>query len=228
MATTVGRYAVVTTHNRPAELATCVAAVGPQVDTIIVVDNASDPPARETLLVPGAPMTRYGVVVLDYPDWPPNLSAMWNVGLDAAAEYARAATHGAWDVAVLNDDAVVPDGWYEACSAAMRAGPAVVGCSGPVAAPLLKTEPDRELHTRMCPWAFVTRGEAGLRTDETIRFWWFDTDWDFRARQAGGVVLIPGYPTQNTLANSTTVGELAGQAGRDGETFAAKWGQRPW
>jgi hypothetical protein len=80
----------------------------------------------------------------------------------------------------------------------------------------------------MCPWAFVVRGELGLRADEKMRWWWGDTDFEWQAIQAGGVLMLPGYTALNTLANSTTHGVLAEQAGRDGETFALKWGGRPW
>ena len=225
------RYAVITTHNRPAELARCVIALAGQVDTVIVVDNASEPPAVDAWLQGQQPMLTCEIVFTDHPDSPPNLSRMWNIGLDVAAGHAQMAGHDTWDVAVLNDDAVVPAGWYEACTAAMRDSPAVVGCSDPygsISAPLLRTEPDNHLMTRECPWAFVVRGESGLRSDETLRWWYFDTDLMWRARRAGGTVMIPGYLTQNTLANSTTVGELAEQAGRDRDRFAEIWGHVPW
>jgi hypothetical protein len=80
----------------------------------------------------------------------------------------------------------------------------------------------------MCPWAFILRGEVGLRADEKFGWWWGDTDLDWQACAAGGVLLLPGPVPANTLANSTTVGALAEQAGRDGQYFTAKWGRRPW
>lgn len=228
-AVTVGRYAVIPTHNRRTQLAACLAALSWQVDTFVVVDNASSPPVEDFGLVLADPAAR--LVILRDEEQPPNLSRLWNVGLDHVSELAAAAGHERWDVAVLNDDAVVPSGWFDAVSSAMRAGPAVVGCSDPYGTlrmPLLKTAPDRDLMTRMCPWAFITRGEAGLRSDETMRWWWFDSDWDVRARAAGGVLLIPGYQTRNTCANSTTAGVLAEQAGKDRTRFAEVWGSCPW
>ncbi len=40
-----GTAAVILTHNRPELLAACVGAIRGQVDTVLVVDNASAPPA---------------------------------------------------------------------------------------------------------------------------------------------------------------------------------------
>jgi hypothetical protein len=219
--TASGRYAIIPTRNRPTELAALVTELHAQNVHPVIVDNGSDPPAS-----PPAACT----VIVDY-EQPPNLARLWNVGLDHVAALAAEAGQTVWDVAVLNDDAEVSSGWFTACATAMRAGPAVVACSGPhgpVSAPILKTAPDRDVMTRMCPHAFVTRGEAGLRADESMRWWFFDTDLDHRARLSGGVLIIPGYPTVNRCANSSTVGVLAEQAGRDRETFAAKHGAAPW
>ena len=225
--TVPGRYAIIPTHDRRTELATCIAALSQQIDTLVVIDNASDPPVDSfALLAPAAEL-----VILRDGEQPPNLSRLWNVGLDYVAKLAEAAGRQVWDVAILNDDAVVPPNWFTACATAMRAGTAVVACSGPhgpVQSPILKTKPDADVWTRMCPHAFVTRGEVGLRSDETMRWWWFDADWDRRARLSGGVQLITGYPTTNTCANSSTVGVLAEQAGRDRARFAELWGSCPW
>jgi hypothetical protein len=75
----------------------------------------------------------------------------------------------------------------------------------------------------MTPHAFVIRGEVGLRADESMRWWYFDTDLDQQARLAGGVLSVPGPRVANSLANSTTVGPLAEQAQKDQHTFMAKW-----
>ncbi len=221
------RYAVITTHNRPAELARCVEAIGPQVDLIIIIDNASDPPAI-------SPISDYHhlCIIVD-PEQPPNLSRLWNVGLNEAQRLAELLDDvKTWDVCILNDDAVVPSGWAQAICQAMDEHKVILGASeghfNYLHTPLVRHDPDGNIVLRECPWAFIVRGESGLRSDETLRWWWFDTDFMWRARAEGGTVVIPGYPTQNTLANSSTVGALAEQAGRDGETFVSKWGHRPW
>lgn len=222
---TPGRYAIIPTHNRPDDLTALVAELHAQHATVVVVDNACDPPA-DTYLNPDPRL-----VILRDGEQPPNLSRLWNVGLDQAAKLAADTGHKVWDVAVLNDDTVLPAGWFDACATALRSGPAVVACSAPhgtIPTPILKTAPDRDVMTRMCPHAFVTRGEAGMRANESMRWWWFDSDWDFRARASGGVQIIAGYPTVNSRANSSTVGALAEQAGHDRATFAAIWGYNPW
>lgn len=221
-----GRYAIIPTRNRPAELAALVGELHRQGATVVVVDNASDPPAS-----PPVNGEQVCTVIVDS-EQPPNLSRLWNVGLDTVTELAAESGYEQWDVAVLNDDTILPAGWYDACAAALRAGPAAVACSAPhgtIPAPLLKTTPDRDVMTRMCPHAFVTRGEVGMRSDESMRWWWFDSDWDFRARlHFGGVQIITGFLTANTCANSSTVGVLAEQAGRDRARFAQIWGYNPW
>jgi hypothetical protein len=224
--TSSGRYAIIPTHNRAAQLATCMAGLDAAVDVFVVVDNASCPPVDTYGL---EPVSR--LVILRDEEQPPNLARLWNVGLDHVAALADMAGQQIWDVAILNDDAVVPKGWFNACATAMRASPAVVACSGPhrpLSAPILKTAPDWDVWTRMCPHAFVTRGEVGLRADESMRWWFFDSDWDVRARLAGGVQLIAGYPTLNTGANSSTVGVLAEQAARDRARLAELWPGCPW
>lgn len=156
---------------------------------------------------------------------------MWNRGFELIETTAQVFRSEKWDVAVFNDDTVIPDGWFDYVAHALRGTDAAIACTDPYGAlqsPLLKTQPDGNIQTRMCPWAFIVRGELGLHADETMRWWWGDTDFDWQACRAGGVLLLPGYTTQNTCANSTTFGALAEQAGRDGETFARKWGWRPW
>lgn len=219
------RYAVIPTRDRPAELAAVVAALHAQDVQVIVVDNGSTPPAAP-------PMThdRPCWVIVDH-EQPPNLSRLWNLGIDHAADLAADAGQQAWDVAVVNDDAVIPDGWFTACSRAMRSVGAMAASSDPhgrITAPLVKTAPDRDVFTRMCGWAFLLRGEGGLRADEDLRWWWGDSAIDAAARKAGGTVLIPGFAVGNLHANSTTRGALAAQAGNDRATYESKWGPAPW
>jgi hypothetical protein len=216
-----GRFAVVATRDRPTELADVFGRLKADGVHVVVVDNGSTPPIA----------SGDGYTVITDGEQPPNLSRLWNLGLERAAKLA--AEHGQcqWDVGVVNDDAVLPDGWFDACVDAMRFYGAAAACSDPhgrLTAPLAKTAPDADGFTRLCGWAFVLRGESGLRFDERFRWWFGDTDIDWRARAAGGMVIVPGYPVGNLRANSTTVGELAAQAGRDRATFAAKHGSVPW
>lgn len=214
---------MITTHNRPTELHRLVTSITPQVDYVMIIDNASEPPVD---------FSRYyeHTLVIRDEEQPPNLYRLWNIGLDAVAMHASP-NCAEWDVALLNDDADVPAGWYDTVAEALRSGvfaAASTASHSPISALSVSTQPGGALFDRMCPWAFITRGESNLRADETFRWWYGDTDYEWRCRQNGGVIRVPGPTVANTLANSTTHGELAEQAGRDGLYFAQKWGYRPW
>lgn len=228
---TVTRYAIIPTRNRPEQLTSLLKQLEGQVNLIYVIDNASDVPLSNLWL-----RTRADVRAIVKRDdtQPPHLYKMWNDAFNVIATTAKIMGDKLWDVAVFNDDTSLPEGWFDYVAASLRNPayqPAAVSCTYTQDLgfpPLLKTQIDGNIATRMCPWAFVVRGELGLRADESMRWWWGDTDFEWQAIQAGGVLMLPGYTTANTLANSTTHGALAEQAGRDGETFAMKWGRRPW
>lgn len=226
---TVPRYAVITAHNRPELLTQCIISLAHQVDRIIVIDNASDPPIKVE-----RQLHRNLVLVVHDPEQPPNLSRLWNRGLemaDHAAQYANA--YGKFDVAVFGDDVIVPHDWWERVSGAMRSSTAVMGATHgimPIWQQLLKTEPDGDIMNRAPGWAWMLRGESGLRLDESLRWWFGDTDLDWRARQAGGTMIAPGEIAVNQRPNefTNTKPELMHQAGLDRLTFQEKWGWVPW
>jgi hypothetical protein len=217
---TVPRYAIIPTHNRPEQLRELVRSLGTQCDVVVIVDNASAPPVDQADLLDVVPAA-VAVEVIRDEEQPPNLARFWNLMFDRCAELASGVDE--WDIAVLNDDAVVPAGWYQACADGLRANPdAVIAHTNPTSPALLK----RLFHNpnnRMCPHAFVIGGAARLRADESMRWWYQDTDLDFQARLAGGVLSVAGPRVINANANSTTVGELAEQAQKDRAAFEAKW-----
>jgi GT2 family glycosyltransferase len=217
---TVPRYAIIPTHNRPEQLLVLAGQIGAQCDVIVIVDNASTPPVDQAALLDVVP-AQVAVEVIRDEEQPPNLARFWNLMFDRCEQLAGDAPE--WDIAVLNDDAVVPAGWYDACANGLRANPdAIIAHTNPTSPALLK----RLFHNpanRMCPHAFVIGGAARLRADESMRWWYQDTDLDFQARQAGGVLSVPGPRVINANANSTTVGELAEQAQKDRAAFEAKW-----
>ena len=237
----IPRVAVVPTHDRPVELARLLDALAPQCHAVVVIDNASTPPVdlperwpaqgMEDDAAPGTHL-RMRVLIIRDEEQPPNLYRLWNVGLTVAHEYVRGGDYTGHDVAIFNDDAVVPPGWWDVVSGALRAHPtAAVACTpayAPIPAPVLKTAPDGDLFGRMTPWAFVARGELGQRADERFGWWFGDTSWDWQARKLGGVLTVPGPIVANTGANSSTVGALAEQAGRDRQTFIEVYGSVPW
>jgi len=225
-------FAIILTHNRPELLDRCVRAVGPQTDLIIVVDNASDPPVDHEMWISQIADPNFAsLLVISEPEQPPNLSRLWNIGFGAVAQLHRfCGGSESWDLVMLCDDADVPAGWVRLLLDGMRRYGAVAACTLPVGVPILKREPDRDIILRMPGHAFALAGEAGLRADQRLRWWWCDTHLDWLARKAGGMVVLPGPEVRNERPNDFTVNrpELGEQAGRDGDTFRKIWGWRPW
>lgn len=221
-------FAVITTRNRHELLAQAIASLEHDVH-VVIVDNASDPPVSI-----GPSM--HGRSVLRYEEWPPNLSHAWNLGLNRVSDIAQRADLAEWDVAVLNDDIVLPPRWLSTLSDAMRAerrvGLAHVDLTRTVGEPLVNRIPGPvPLETRITGYAFLLRGEAEMRFDETLRWWYGDDDMDWRCRAAGGVMRVPYQPVVHFHPSESTNkhAELGAQAGIDRETFAAKWdGRTPW
>lgn len=204
-----------------------------QVDHVIIVDNGSKP-AIDPLTWGMMQWWESDLIhVIRHGEDPPNISCLWNLGLVAAEEFAAGARQAdEWDVAVLNSDVIVPRGWTEAMSRAMRSTPAVL------AYPDQHGGQQQILHTRAEPvpltqritgYAHVMRGEAGLRYDETMAWWYSDDDLDWTARQRGGALLVPRLSVEHRAPNESTNArvELQEQAGRDRETFRHKWGRTP-
>jgi GT2 family glycosyltransferase len=219
----IHRAAVIPARDRHDLLADCIASVVDQVDRVIVIDNESDPP-----IDPEPWHGKVGVahVALD----PPNISVLWNLGLGLVA--ATSPTDE-WDVAVLNSDVIVPPGWVEGLSTAMRATTAVLAYPDQFGGrqEILHTRAEPvDLRQRITGYAYMLRGEAELRLDEGLAWWYGDDDLDWRARESGGALLVPGIPVEHRAPNVSTNErpELLEQTGRDRETFRKKWGRTPW
>jgi hypothetical protein len=215
-------------------LADCVNSVIDQVDCVVIVDNASQPrinPDQWARCDDGFSRVAVWRTEMD----PPNISSLWNLGLEMAESLHSAGSEylGDWDIAVLNSDVIVPPGWVDALSAAMRSTTAVLAypdqCGGQQQILHTKAEPV-DLRLRITGYAYMLRGEAGLRLDESMAWWYSDDDIDWEAREKGGALLVPGIPVQHLCPNGSTDArpELQQQAGRDRETFIAKWGKAPW
>ncbi len=224
---TVPRYAVIPTHNRPARLLALVVSLGAQCDHIVIVDNASTPPVDQAHLQASVP-EHCAVTVIRDEEQPPNLSRIWNVMFDHCETYEA----DVWDVAVFNDDSVVPAGWYNVVATALREHEtAAVAHTGdrPIREPYLLTNFDFPRDKRMAPHAFVVRGELRLHSDESMHWFYFDDDFSRQAIQAGGVLGVPGPVAVNALASQRTMRSqsLQEQVHKDMATFAAKWGGTP-
>lgn len=224
----IPRYAIIPTRGRPDDLTRCVESISGQVNHILIIDNNDTPNyyihnfGKDGKPIPGATLEWF-----HNPMQPPNLSRLWNAGLDLVADRGRV-DH---DVAIFNDDAIVPPGWYEAMSTMMRGKGGAAACQQPFGE--MRTVVHRgdavpSVATRLTGWAFLLRGELGLRFDEQFEWWCGDDDMSVQARNAGGLVHVPGFPVQNVHANESTVGELLAQSAVDMKRFVDKHGRRPW
>ena len=224
--TGVFRAAVIPARDRHDLLADCINSVVDQVDSVIVIDNLSNPPVD--------PEPWHGNVgVVSLPIDPPNISTLWNVGLSLADSQAHRAGAEQWDIAVLNSDVTVPPGWVKAMSDQMRLTPAALAYpdqNGGTDLLLHSRAEPIDLRQRITGYAYMLRGEHGLRLDESMAWWYSDDDLDWRARQQGGALLVPGLAVEHRAPNVSTHErpELLEQTGRDRETFRTKWGRTPW
>lgn len=204
-------FAVIPTHDRPRDFRDCLTAIAPQVDGVVVIANRA-PYATDALdwSLPDVTVPWF-LMVEKYPAHPPNISTMWNLGLDVCA---RAAGDDPYDVAVLNDDVIVPEDWFSTVTAAMRSRDAVLG------------GPPGVFDSRwVAGYAHILASESGLRYDEELRWWFSDTALHIEAAKIrGGVALVGRAEVEHRWPNSTTVGELAQIAGEDRERFVEKYG----
>jgi len=216
-------FAVIPTSDRPEVALACINTIRDQVKVIWVIDNGN----RGRKRVPKS--NNYHVLYLDRDEEESlNLSKIWNVGLEQTQLHAVGQMQtGTWDVAILNDDTLVPDGWFKFVSSEMRGNAAAAACSGPTGR--IHREPGPvPLHTRMQGWAFMLAGEKGIRANEDLYWWYGDDDLDWQSRQAGGMIMVPGYPVQHLHPNARMTPELQVRSGQDAQAFLARWGRMPW
>jgi hypothetical protein len=222
----IPRFAVIPTRDRHELLRDCVTSLLDQIDAVFVIDNLSDPPIDPIDL---SDATWVGALRCDLD--PPNIQRLWNIGLQMAEQAAAGAAE--WDVVVLNSDVVCPPLFVSTLSREMRSTSAVLAYpdqSGAFPQPLLHTTPGPvDLRTRITGYAYMLRGEAGMTLDDQFGWWYGDDDLDWRCREAGGSLLVPGIPVEHRLPNESMARDprLPEQAGIDRTTFIAKWGRAP-
>lgn len=219
-------YVILSTHNRPEELSLCLESCV-DADRVFCIDNASSP-AVDTASVPA------NVEIIRDELQPPNLSYLWNIGLERAEALAKAGGHSEWNVAVINDDAVLTSDWIPKISQALRDHPTAVLAYGDQAGisvnPILQTEAKRTRpEFRIIGYAHMSKGEVGLRFDERLPWWYGDDDYDWRARLAGGSLLVPDVWVDHSDPNGHTSRNpvLAAQSVKDRETFWSIWKAYP-
>lgn len=217
LAPTLPTFAVVASRDRPEMLETLRAQLEGQVTDTFVFDNGySDEEAP-------------ALAILAH-DWP--LHRMWNTGLDMAE---KAAAGEPFNVIVINDDVEVPDDFAAQLETALRAHPdhwvAYPNHTGrlPLRASV-RTSTDLLAGQTMSGWAFMLRGEAGLRFDERFAWLYGDSDLERQVRQAGKFVVCAGGcfaahldPVRSTVDDP----ERVALAVSDEARFAEKWGVPP-
>jgi GT2 family glycosyltransferase len=206
------RVAVITTHDRPKDFEDCVAAIATQVDMLAVVAHGMPDYVWEVLGAYTKP-SRPALMVIPYEAEVLNISKMWNMGFAAAEHYAVYGTgyQRQYDVAVLNDDAIVPPDWFKRVVLEMRLMSAAAGAAARAGDP------------RMAGFAFIVDGDSGIRADEQFEWWYGDDDIARQANSLGGVAQPWGLDVEHRHPNSTTVGILAEKARDDRGRYKRKW-----
>ena len=188
-------YAVVPSYGREC-LGECLEALLPQVGRVFLVQTREFEP----------PVTAANLTCLPWAGGERNISAWWNLGLDAAGEDAD----GPHDVLIINDDAIAPPHLIASLSMAMRAGTAAL------AYPAI---PGREWITG---WCFMLSGETGLRADPQFPWWYSDDDLCLQAKAAGGVARAHGCQVRHLYPGGHDQ-VMAAHTGADQELYNAKW-----
>ena len=221
-------WAVVPSNGRPM-LDDLIASLVDQVYDVIVVANTWERDGSPGLLeTAGLP-----VCVVEDEREDRNISRWWNLGLDVVARHAGWLGDTEWDVLVVNDDVVCPPGLIETLGGRMRERGAVMAYPDQAGGrqEILHTQAGPvPLSQRITGYAFLLRGEAGLRADESMAWWFSDDSLDWEAREKGGSLLVPGVPVQHRAPDAQTNArpELREQTCRDRETFINRWGKAPW
>lgn len=206
-------FVVIASKDRPEMLSALRARLAGQATDVFVMDNGYD-------VAPDGSIEAHG--------WP--LHRMWNEGLTRAEE---AAAGRPFNVAVLNDDVDVPADFLARLESGLRARDDIwVACPNhqDLDIPDGQAMPVVADGQAMSGWAFMLRGEAGLRFDERFVWWYGDADLERQVRQAGKHVVCVGGchahhldPLRSTLDDPVRLA----QAEVDERRFAEKWGVDP-
>lgn len=138
-----------------------------------------------------------------------NISKWWNLGLDYIAEQ-EFETEEEYTVAVLNDDAIMPDDWFEKLERYISDG--FSGASG------------YRFGTRLqiSGYAFLLNGRHDIRADEELVWWFGDDSVARRCEEEGGFAYVSGIEVGNKYANSTSE-VFSEQIAKDRERYFEKY-----
>ena len=219
-------YVIIPTRDRPQIALDCIESICHQATTIVILNNG---------YLPGRisfQENRPNVFWTDLPQTDsPNIQALWNVGIKFA-ELATRDIVDEWNVLILNDDVICPSNLVEQLNNRMRATSAVLAYPdqfGGTEEILHKEAAPVDLKTRITGYAYMLRGESRIRLDEGFGWWYGDDDLDWRCREAGGSLLVPGCAVEHRYPNAMTNANpaLVAQTAIDRQTFINKWGRAP-
>lgn len=231
----VPTFAVIPTFGRPC-FEQAAKSIIPQVELTFVIKTDSFEFTPGALVDVAEDFTR-----------PKNISRWWNIGLGMAMYHARHTLGAsAWNVLVMNDDVIACPHLVKMLSAGLRNrlinGEFCENLRGQV--PIIaypdnfpgfgryefnRTAAPVDLTKRMSGWCFMIRGETLLTADEQFQWFYGDDDLDWRAREMGGTVMVPGCPVEHLYPNEETArrADLTARTHVDRELFLAKWGRLP-
>jgi hypothetical protein len=211
----------------------------PQVECLFLVKT-------EDFTTPGLdPQYADRLSVTDDLRRPKNISRWWNIGITAATAYARVFRQAEFNVLVVNDDIVACPQLVTTLDAGLRGQHDAVRRSSPPGARPVLAYPDNwppynragfhgtagqvQLSTRISGWCFMLRGEKGVTADENLAWHYGDDDLDWRCREYGGAVMVPGCAVEHLHPNELTArsAELSARTHVDRGVFLAKWGALP-
>lgn len=226
------RYAIIPTNGREC-VDQAIEAIYPQVDRVLITWTG-DWASRRQLPRPDDNKILYTIWRNRSNDHAPNISAWWNEGLESARTMSKHDFPGreTWDVAIVNDDAIVPEGWFDAVSTAMRTAEGAAGCSGARLGfneVLMEPGPIAGWPNPLTGFAFILAGEKGLRANEDLHWYFSDNYIDWESRKLGGTVVIPGFHVTHLHANAQMGHDLIARVAVDAQNFVDLYGgMRPW
>jgi hypothetical protein len=143
---------------------------------------------------------------------PHNIQRWWNKGIDIAR------ANGGDYIAVLNDDLLLKDNPINKIAQAMRDNEAILGYPHPHSGNGL---------TRVAGYCWVLDLKSGLRTDETLRWYYGDDDMLLQAVGMGKVINVPAVVNHlNGVVATSSNKYLITLAKIDQVYFKEKWSKR--
>lgn len=187
---------------------------------------------------PVSPWTVSEADVICYPGTDFNISLWWDYGL----QYIRSqySAEDEWDVLLIESDARIPQVDLLTLRLAMRDNQCVMAgadwqdCLKPYDVKVRRDNsewvaPGREAwQSRLPGMALLVAGEAGLDHEPLQpRFWFSDDHLEWKAREAGGTVLVGGTTIHHNGTQGPLKGDLLKWAEEDKVRFKEYWGGLP-